>query len=157
MGRPRLCLVLGVIATGVLAGRVTSADPELALQADTVLATAGYYQLRWDESIELQTRLTEQRLLDYRQSVLKALEEVQGALVAYNNEHERLAALRQATEATREGVRLAMVQYDTGLTDYNNVMTMQRDLFQLEEQLAASEAQVDFQLIALYKAVGGGW
>lgn len=108
-------------------------------------------------NIELQRELTEQRLLEYRQAVLKALEEVQSALVAYNNEHERLDALRRATTATVEGVRLALLQYDTGLTDYNNVMTMQRDLFQLQEQLAASEAQVDFQLIGLYKAVGGGW
>ena len=108
-------------------------------------------------NIELQKDLAEQRLLDYRQSVLKALSEVRSALVAYNNEHQRLAALRRATAATREGVRLALVQYDTGLTDYNNVMTMQRDLFQLQEQLAASEAQLDFELIALYKAVGGGW
>mgnify|MGYP003674772985 CR=1 FL=1 len=108
-------------------------------------------------NIELQKELTEQRLLEYRKSVLDALAEVKSALVAYNNEFERLAALRRATTATREGVRLAMVQYDTGLTDYNNVMTMQRDLFQLQEQLAASEAQLDFELIALYKAVGGGW
>ena len=108
-------------------------------------------------NIELQQELTRQRLLDYRQSVLKALEEVERALVAYNNEQQRLAALRYTVEATREGVRLAMVQYDTGLTDYNNVMTMQRDLLQLQEQLAASEAQLDFELIALYKAVGGGW
>jgi NodT family efflux transporter outer membrane factor (OMF) lipoprotein len=108
-------------------------------------------------NIELQKELAEQRLLEYRKSVLEALAEVKSALVAYNNEHERLAALRRATAATREGVRLAMVQYDTGLTDYNNVMTMQRDLFQLQEQLAASEAQLDFELIAIYKAVGGGW
>lgn len=108
-------------------------------------------------NIELQKELTEQRLLEYRQSVLKALAEVESALVAYNNEQDRLAALRRATEATREGVRLALVQYDTGLTDYNNVMTMQRDLFQLQEQLAASEAQLDFELIAVYKAAGGGW
>ncbi len=108
-------------------------------------------------NIELQKQLTEQRLLEYRKSVLDALAEVKSALAAYNNEHARLAALRQATTATREGARLAMVQYDTGLTDYNNVMTMQRDLFQLQEQLAASEAQLDFELIALYKAVGGGW
>jgi NodT family efflux transporter outer membrane factor (OMF) lipoprotein len=108
-------------------------------------------------NIDLQQALTRQRLLEYRQAVLEALEEVQGALVAYNNEHEKLAALRRATEATGEGVRLAIKQYDTGLTDYNNVMTMQRDLFRLQEQLAASEAEVDYQLIALYKAVGGGW
>ena len=108
-------------------------------------------------NIELQKELTETRLLEYRQAVLQALAEVESALVAYNNEHEKLAALRRATAATVEGVRLAMVQYDTGLTNYNNVMTMQRDLFQLQDQLAASEAQLDFELIALYKAVGGGW
>jgi NodT family efflux transporter outer membrane factor (OMF) lipoprotein len=108
-------------------------------------------------NIELQKELTEQRLLDYRQSVLQALEEVQTALVAYNNEHEKLEALRRATAATLDGVRLALIRYDTGLSDYNNVMTMQRDLFQLQERLAASEAQLDFQLIALYKAAGGGW
>ena len=108
-------------------------------------------------NIELQKELTEMHLLEYRQAVLQALAEVESALVAYNNEQEKLAALRRATEATLEGVRLAMVQYDTGLTNYNNVMTMQRDLFQLQDQLAASEAQLDFELIALYKAVGGGW
>jgi NodT family efflux transporter outer membrane factor (OMF) lipoprotein len=108
-------------------------------------------------NIELQKELTETRLLEYRQAVLEALAEVESALVAYNNEQEKLAALRRATAATVEGVRLAMLQYDTGLTDYNNVMTMQRDLFQLQDQLAASEAQLDFELIALYKAVGGGW
>ena len=68
-----------------------------------------------------------------------------------------MTALRLAVEATQTGVQLVLVQYETGLTDYNNVTTMQRDLFQLQEQLAASEAQLDFQLIALYKAVGGGW
>lgn len=108
-------------------------------------------------NIELQKAFTEQRLLEYRQSVLKALAEVESALVAYNNETQRLAALRAATEATREGARLALVQYDNGLTDYNNVMTMQRDLFQLQEWLATSEAQVSLDLIAIYKAVGGGW
>ena len=78
-------------------------------------------------------------------------------MLAYNLEHEKLTALRRAAKATLEGVRLAMVQYDTGLTDYNNVMTMQRDLFQLQENLASSEAQLASDLISLYKAVGGGW
>jgi multidrug efflux system outer membrane protein len=108
-------------------------------------------------NIELQQQLTEQRLLDYRQSVLKAMAEVQSALVAYNNEHQKLAALRRATQATLEGVKLVLVQYDTGLTDFNNVTITQRDLFSLQQQVANSEAQVAFELIALYKAVGGGW
>lgn len=108
-------------------------------------------------NIALQKELTEQRLLEYRQSVLKALAEVESALVAYDNERQRLTALRAATESTQEGARLALVQYENGLTDYNNVMTMQRDLLQLQELLAASQAQVSLELVAIYKAVGGGW
>jgi multidrug efflux system outer membrane protein len=108
-------------------------------------------------NIELQQQLTEQRLLDYRQSVLKAMAEVQSALVAYNNEHQKLAALQRATQATLEGVQLVLVQYDTGLTDFNNVTVTQRDLFALQQQVAISEAKVALGLIGLYKAVGGGW
>jgi NodT family efflux transporter outer membrane factor (OMF) lipoprotein len=108
-------------------------------------------------NIQLQKELTEQRLLEYRQSVLEALAEVESALSAYNNEVQRLAALRTATDATRKGAHLALVQYDTGLTDYNNVMTMQRDLFQFQEALVNGEARVAMELVALYKAVGGGW
>jgi multidrug efflux system outer membrane protein len=108
-------------------------------------------------NIELQQQLAEQRLLDYRQSVLKAMAEVQSALVAYNNEHQKLAALQRATQATLEGVQLVLVQYDTGLTDFNNVTVTQRDLFALQQQVAISEAKVALGLIGLYKAVGGGW
>jgi len=108
-------------------------------------------------NIELQEELTEQRLLAYRQSVLKALAEVESSLLAYNKEQQILTALRRATQATLEGVQLVLVQYDTGLTDFNNVTTMQRDLFQLQDKVASSEAQLAFDLIGLYKAVGGGW
>ena len=108
-------------------------------------------------NIRVHEQRAEQALLAYRQSVLVALEEVEGSLVAFDQERRRLAALQSAVEATREAVRLALVQYNTGLTDFNNVMTMQRYLFQLEDQLASSEAQLVIDLIALYKAMGGGW
>ena len=108
-------------------------------------------------NIELQEELTEQRLLAYRQSVLKALAEVESSLLAYNKEQQILTALRDATQATLEGVRLVLVQYNTGLTDFNNVTSMQRDLFELQDKVASSEAQLAFDLIGLYKAVGGGW
>ena len=49
------------------------------------------------------------------------------------------------------------MQYDTGLTDFNNVLVTQRDLFSQQDQLVASEAEVIVNLITLYKALGGGW
>lgn len=108
-------------------------------------------------NIELQEELAEQRLLTYRQSVLKALAEVESSLQAFNQEQQKLAALQRATQATLEGVRLVLVQYDTGLTNFNYVTTMQRDLFLLQDKVVRSKAQLAFDLIGLYKAVGGGW
>jgi len=137
-------------------GDLFSSDSDM-WQASLPFSWNVYDGDRVRSNIELQKALTEQRLLEYRQSVLKALAEVESALVAYNDERERLTALRAATAATREGARLALVQYDTGLTDYTDVMTMQRYLFQIQELLATSEAQVGMALISLYKAVGGGW
>ena len=49
------------------------------------------------------------------------------------------------------------MQYDTGLTDFNNVLVTQRDLFSQQDQLVVTEAEVVVNLITLYKALGGGW
>jgi multidrug efflux system outer membrane protein len=49
------------------------------------------------------------------------------------------------------------VQYNTGLTEFINVMLMQGNLLVLQDQLVSSEAQLAVDLIALYKAMGGGW
>ena len=51
----------------------------------------------------------------------------------------------------------AIFVFFTGLTNFNNVMTTQRDLFSLQDQLVTNEAGVLASLVALYKALGGGW
>jgi outer membrane protein TolC len=62
-----------------------------------------------------------------------------------------------AVKATIEAVHLVLVQYNTGLTEFNNVMMMQRNLLQLQDQLVKSEAKRIIYLITIYKAMGGGW
>ena len=108
-------------------------------------------------NIRVQEERAEQALLAYRQSILEALEEVEGSMLAFNQEQIRRQALQSAVEATTEAVDLVLVQYNTGLTEFNNVMMMQRDLLKLQDQLVTSEAQCLVDLIALYKAMGGGW
>lgn len=108
-------------------------------------------------NIEVQEELTEQALLNYEHLVLVAFEEVANAIVAYNQDQVRRENLRQAVNATDEAVELVLIQYNAGLTDFNNVLTTQRDLFEQQDQLVSSEAQVVLDLISLYKALGGGW
>src|SRR5262249_46338070 len=52
---------------------------------------------------------------------------------------------------------LAMIQYREGATDYQRVIDAQRSLLQEENSLAQSNSAVATSLVALYKALGGGW
>ena len=108
-------------------------------------------------NIEVQDEKTQQLLFLYEHKVLTAVEEVENAITAFDLNQVRVQYLQAATSATQEAVELVLVQYDTGLTDFNNVLVTQRDLFSQQDQLAATEAEVVANLIALYKALGGGW
>lgn len=108
-------------------------------------------------NIEIQDERAEQNLLSYQKAVLTALAEVENAVVAINQDAIQRNLLTQATQAGIEAVRLVLIQYDTGITDFNNVLTTQRDLFLQQEQLVRSEARFVIDYIQLYKALGGGW
>ena len=100
---------------------------------------------------------TLQALAVYEKTVMTALQDVEGALVAYNNEQVRYQALTEAVAANRRALSLANELYTKGLGDYLNVLVTQRALFDGEDQLADSQRTVTSNLVALYKALGGGW
>ncbi len=108
-------------------------------------------------NIALQKEIAQQDLFKYENTVLTAIEEVRNAIVAHAQEKIRRNWLLAAVTATREAVDLVIVQYETGLTDFNNVLVTQKTLFNQQVQLIASQAGVVLNLIRLYKALGGGW
>ena len=65
--------------------------------------------------------------------------------------------LRDAVVANRQSVDLAKQLNNAGVVDFLNVLTAQLALYQSEDALAQSEQAVSTDLIALYKALGGGW
>jgi NodT family efflux transporter outer membrane factor (OMF) lipoprotein len=99
----------------------------------------------------------EQTLLSYQSSVLNALKEVESNLVAYTQEKQRCAALAQAVESNRLAVALSQERYRSGLTSFLNVLDSERELFSAESNWVTSQALVSSDLIAVYKALGGGW
>ena len=107
--------------------------------------------------IEVQNAREEQNLAQYEKTVMTSLEEVENALVAYTREQVRRQALLEAVDANIQAVELANERYIKGLGDFLSVLDTQRSLYSTEEQLAQSEQSVAANLIALYKAVGGGW
>ena len=107
--------------------------------------------------IKVQDALTEQALLAYENTVLKALKEVEDALEAFKQEKRRQVALAQTVSSSRRSLELAIRLYKEGLQDFQPVLDAQRNLFTYDNQLAASQGQVAIDLVVIYQSLGGGW
>jgi NodT family efflux transporter outer membrane factor (OMF) lipoprotein len=99
----------------------------------------------------------EQALYTYDQVVLTSLEEVENSLTSFIQEQSRRAALAAAVDANTRAVNLSTDRYRSGVGDFLNVLDAQRQLYLTQDELVQSEALVSRNLIALYKALGGGW
>ena len=99
----------------------------------------------------------EQALTLYEKTVLTAFEDVENSLVNYAKEQTRYRALMDAVAANRRAVQMASELYTRGLVDFLNVLETQRSLYASESELAQSETVMASNLVALYKALGGGW
>ena len=54
-------------------------------------------------------------------------------------------------------MKIAMLQYQKGLIAYQPLLDSQRELVQQQDALAQSRGLVSLDLVAIYKALGGGW
>jgi len=96
-------------------------------------------------------------LAAYESSVLGALEETEGALVTYGRAQSRRDLLTQAATASERAADLARQRFQGGLTDFVNVLEAERDALSVQDSLAQSRTQTATALVAVYKALGGGW
>jgi NodT family efflux transporter outer membrane factor (OMF) lipoprotein len=108
-------------------------------------------------NVEIANAQAAQAALQYRQTVLSALQDVDNALVAYRTEQDHRAALVKTVEANRVSLELSTDSYRKGLTTFISVLDAERQLAQTREQLAQSTVSVTTDLIAVYKSLGGGW
>ncbi len=99
----------------------------------------------------------EQAYLSYQATVLSAFQEVEDTLIAYSKGQERQQALAQAVVANQLAVQLANERYQKGLTAFIEVLENQQALYQAQINLVSGESAVSANLVALYKALGGGW
>ncbi len=108
-------------------------------------------------NIRVQDAAQEQALTTYESAVLTAMREVEDALVNYGEEQARNRSLADAVEADRLAYKLANDQYRQGTVDFLTVLDVERSLFDAEDALAQSDRAISADLVALYKALGGGW
>ncbi len=108
-------------------------------------------------NVRAQTAVRDQAYLTYEEAVLNSLEDAENSLVAYAKEQEHRHSLEEAVTANRKAVDIASQLYTNGLGSYLNLLDAQRALYDSQDQLVRSERAVSVDMIALYKALGGGW
>ncbi|HMK14469.1 MAG TPA: TolC family protein, partial [Burkholderiales bacterium] len=98
-----------------------------------------------------------QAFLNYQQTVLEALENMENALSSYLHETTSNASLSAAVVQNRKAVDLAQQQYSNGYTGLLDVLVAQRNLLDAEASQASSDISLRKDLINIYTAAGGGW
>ena len=107
--------------------------------------------------IDVAKAQTQAALAAYESAVLTALEETEGALVTYGYARSRRATLEEAAAASSKAANLARQRFEGGLADFLNVLDAERDTLSVQDSLAQSRTQTATSLVAVYKALGGGW
>jgi len=100
---------------------------------------------------------TEGSLAFYEQTVLRALQETEDALVTHARSRERLMHMVDSARASETAARLARVRFNGGMVDFLEVLDAERTQLEAEDSLAQSRTDTATSLIAVYKALGGGW
>ncbi len=99
----------------------------------------------------------QQALLKYQQAIQTAFKEVEDGLVEQNKTRVQLAAQQKQVVALRLYASLARLRYDNGYSDYLDVLDAERSLFSAELSYSQTQGDLHQYIIALYKAMGGGW
>ncbi len=108
-------------------------------------------------NIRVQDARQEQALASYQKAVLTGFEDVENTLVIYAKEQSRNVPLREAVVSSSRALDVARQQYASGLTSFINVLDAERTVYQAQDNLVQSDQTVAQDLIALCKALGGGW
>ena len=96
-------------------------------------------------------------LANYEQRVLVALEESENAFSDYGKRQQRLVSLVRQSQATRAAAEQAAVRYREGTVDFLVLLDAERERLAAEDAQAQAEVELYRGIVAIYKALGGGW
>ena len=108
-------------------------------------------------TLHLREAQQEEAAVNYQKTVLQAWHDVDNALTAYQTEQARRDQLVLAVAQSQRALELAQSRYQQGVADFLTVLVAETSLLSSQQQLADSTTTVSENLVALYKALGGGW
>lgn len=109
------------------------------------------------QRVEAADARTQAAFAAYQQTVLSAIEDVDSSLVDHNNQIERHKYLVESVSESENAMKLARMRYDYGVANFLDVLDAERTLLETQSELARSETELRTSLVAVYKALGGGW
>jgi NodT family efflux transporter outer membrane factor (OMF) lipoprotein len=112
---------------------------------------------RIKNNVRVQDARFQELAVNYQNTVLRAAQEVEDAMVGFLRTQEEAKFLSLSVQAYKRSVDLSLLQYKEGLVDYQRVLDTQRFLTRSQETYIASKGDVVINLVAMYKALGGGW
>ncbi|MFT7631583.1 MAG: NodT family efflux transporter outer membrane factor (OMF) lipoprotein [Mariniblastus sp.] len=112
---------------------------------------------RLKEAILVEESRFQQIQADFENTVLNAQREVEDGLIEFVKKQEQYQFNLQTTKANKESVKLALVSFTEGKSDFGRVFVVQANLVVSQDQLVDTRASIALALIKTYKALGGGW
>jgi NodT family efflux transporter outer membrane factor (OMF) lipoprotein len=112
---------------------------------------------RIKNSVRVEDARLQQLAVSYQNTVLKAAQEVEDGLVGFLKAQDARDFLFEAVKASKRSVEISLLQYKEGLTDYQRVLDAERALAASQDALVSTTGSVATNLIAVYRALGGGW
>ena len=108
---------------------------------------------------QLHLRKSEQRqaAIAYHATVLRAWQEADDALTAYDQAQRRGDAIAEAVKQNTVALAAARQRYAQGAIDFLNVIVSENAVLQSQNTLASTRTQIAIDLVGIYKALGGGW
>jgi NodT family efflux transporter outer membrane factor (OMF) lipoprotein len=110
-----------------------------------------------DAQVDIAHLAARASMVNYRKTILNAVQQVDTSLDAYQAQQVRMDKLSTAVLAGERAVDLATRRYNRGLTDFLNVVDAEREFYDLQEQYAVAQVAQGEQFVQLYKSLGGGW
>ncbi len=108
-------------------------------------------------NVRVQDAVFQQAMTNYQQLVLNAAGEVEDAIVGFQRSRTQAALLNKAVAASQRALDLAQLQYKEGQADFQRVLDSTRTLSQQQDQYIQTVGNISTNVVALYKALGGGW
>lgn len=141
----------------VRAGERFSASNAVVAAAGPGLSWNVFQYDRLRNQVRIEDARFQESLTNYNLQVLQAVREVSDALLAYQYSLQRLDYDFLAVEASIRAFNISANQYNNGLVTYQRLLSTVEKMTLREDVYAQTRGNIAIQLVALYKALGGGW